>query len=250
MEPYNRNLRDENKNNENRGIGGRTLGGIVIVAIGTLLLARQLDVPLPYWLFRWEMILIAVGIFAGVSSGFRKASWLWPVAIGGIFLLDDLYPDLIEATYLWPLIIIIVGLVMIFRPRRDKSKASLWGNATDETVTTDQPLDLSAIFGGIKKNFITKDFKGGRITSVFGGTEINLSQADIQGSVVLDITNIFGGTSLIIPSHWTLQSQGLLTILGGLDDNRQIVGVQPDPEKVLIIKGSCILGGIEIKSYK
>jgi predicted membrane protein len=250
MESYNRNSSNENKNTERRGLDGRVLGGIVIVLIGTLLLMRQLDVPLPYWLFRWEMISIAIGIFIGVRNGFTKPSWIWPVIIGGVFLLDDFYPDLIEAEYVLPIVIIVAGLFMIFRPKKGKEESSFWGNSSSDTVSDEQSLDLSAVFGGISKNLITKNFKGGRITSIFGGTEINLSQADIQGSVVIDITTILGGTSLVIPSHWTLQSQGLVSILGGIDDGRQIVGVQPDPEKVLIIKGTCVLGGVEIKSYK
>jgi hypothetical protein len=41
----------------------------------------------------------------------------------------------------------------------------------------------------------------------------------------------------------------MVAIFGGVDDKRQISGVKLDPNKVLILDGTCMFGGIEIKSY-
>ena len=101
----------------------------------------------------------------------------------------------------------------------------------------------------MKKNIISKNFRGGESVTVFGGTEINLTQADISGAVGLEITQIFGGTKLIVPANWTVQSKELVAILGGIDDKRPPVPNAGAPEKVLILKGTCLLGGIEIRSY-
>lgn len=40
-------------------------------------------------------------------------------------------------------------------------------------------IDEITVFGGIKKNLTTNSFKGGKITAVFGGSEINLLNSDL-----------------------------------------------------------------------
>jgi hypothetical protein len=110
-------------------------------------------------------------------------------------------------------------------------------------------IDSTAVLGGIKKNIVSKNFKGGEVVSVFGGTELNLMQADIQHPIVLEATQIFGGTSLIIPPHWQVKSDEMVAILGGIDDKRPVMLQGYDPNKVLILKGTTLFGGLSIKSY-
>jgi hypothetical protein len=81
-----------------------------------------------------------------------------------------------------------------------------------------------------------------------GGSEIDLTQADFTGTVKIDTTNIFGGTKLIVPPTWDVQSD-VTAIFGGVDDKRQISGVNLDPKKILILDGTCMFGGIEIRSF-
>ena len=96
------------------------------------------------------------------------------------------------------------------------------------------------------KKIFSKNFKGGEIVNIFGGTEIDLSQADINGEVRLELTQMFGGTKLIIPGSWKLIVKNA-AILGGIEDKRPN---QPlDPNKILILTGTSMFGGIEIRSY-
>jgi hypothetical protein len=81
-----------------------------------------------------------------------------------------------------------------------------------------------------------------------GGTEINLTQADIHGKVMIEATNVFGGTKLIIPPTWDVQSN-VVTLFGGIDDKRQLNGEAPDPAKVIYLSGTCVFGGIDIRSF-
>jgi hypothetical protein len=103
----------------------------------------------------------------------------------------------------------------------------------------------------VKKNVISKSFRGGEVVNVFGGTEINLMQADLDGRVVLDLTMIFSGTKLLIPAHWKVQNEELVTIFGGIEDKRPMLADASmlDQNKVIVLKGTCIFGGIDIKSY-
>ncbi|MBD1398156.1 hypothetical protein H9Q13_13355 [Pontibacter sp. JH31] len=122
--------------------------------------------------------------------------------------------------------------------------------ATDQAAySPEDHVDSTAIFGGIKKNIVSKNFKGGEVVSVFGGTELNLMQADIQHPIVLEATQLFGGTTLIVPPHWQIKSDDMVAILGGIDDKRPAYQQGYDPNKILILKGTTLFGGLNIKSY-
>ena len=108
-------------------------------------------------------------------------------------------------------------------------------------------LTATTVFGGIHKNILSKNFKGGDITIFMGGAELNLSQADIQGTAALDITQIMGGTKIIVPPNWEVRSQ-VTSVFGNIEDKRQNISAT-NPEKVLIIDGSSVFGGIEIRNY-
>jgi len=231
--------------------GGRSLAGIIIVVVGTLLLARQVGVEFPYWIFSWPMFLIALGLYIGARHSFRHWGWLIPVGIGTTFLIDDMIPGINVREFAWPIIIICIGLFMIFRPRRGSREfARRWENKSAETSQSSEALFESVtIFGEHKKQVLSKDFKGGESVCVFGGTELNLSQADITGRVSIEIVQVFGGTKIIVPGNWKIETEELVCILGGLNDKRQIHTGGIDQNKVLVLKGTCIFGGIDIRSF-
>jgi len=248
MENYSKDLKDKlvpEGQEPKRGLesrSGRIFGGSILVLIGALLLARQFGVDFPAWLFSWGTLLIAFGLFIGAKHSFRGIGWMIPMAIGGFILIGALVPELAFRDY-WPLFIIGLGLLMIFRPRHHRRP---WGWKPE--ISSDDTIDATSIFGSTIKNIISKDFKGGDITTVFGGTDLNLTQADINGTAVIDITQVFGGTKLIVPAHWNIKSD-VVCIFGGIEDKRPQSKEIPDSTKVIKLDGTCIFGGIEIKSF-
>lgn len=243
---------------------GKVLGGLIVVGIGVVLLLRQFGIEFPEWLFTWEMFLIILGFYIGVKHNFRNPSWAILMLIGGLFLIDDLYPETTIGNMIWPVVVIGFGLIMIFKPRRKcypdrhwqrwehkwKDKWE-WENAKGNTnEDSNDMIETVSVFGAVKKRVISKNFKGGDVTCVFGGAEVNLMQADFTGKAVLELTQVFGGTKLIVPAHWDIQNHELVAVMGGIEDKRQIQkDVVVDSEKVLVLRGTCIFGGIEIKSY-
>ena len=84
---------------------------------------------------------------------------------------------------------------------------------------------------------------------MFGGSEIDLTQAKLaEGVYTLEVNAIFGGVTVIVPSDWKIELK-MTSILGGFTDKRAYIKENPDPSKVLVIRGSAIFGGGEIKSY-
>lgn len=250
---------------------GRVLTGVLLFFIGILLLLKTSNlVWFPNWFFTWPMILIVIGIFSALKHGFRGP---WPIflLIGGLFMANEINPTWHMERYIWPIVLIAIGIGFILRPRkhhrwrrwREHQYQSRWqpqntaGYAPGTNANADATagdfdrrdiIDITAVFGGVKKNVLSKNFKGGDITSFMGGSEIDLSQADISGKIVVDVTNIFGGTKLIVPSSWDVQND-ITAVFGGVDDKRQINGVAFDTNKVLVLDGTCLFGGIEIRSF-
>jgi len=182
-----------------------------------------------------------------------------PVLIGSVFLVDRIVPELYFRPYLWPIAIIAIGLFIIFNPGRiggGWGNRGRWNDGFSKAGATntgagqgEEYLDSVSIFGGIEKNIVTKDFKGGEITTLFGGSSLNLSQADIKDKAVLGLTQIFGGATLIIPANWRLQSE-MVSVFGGIEDKRVFQKEQNDEQaKTLVLRGTSIFGGLEIKSF-
>jgi hypothetical protein len=121
------------------------------------------------------------------------------------------------------------------------------GTSSNQTYTSDDFIDATSIFGGVHKKMVSKTFKGGDIVTIMGGTEIDLSQADFTGIVRLDVTQVMGGTKIIVPAHWEVRTE-VSAIFAGFEDKRQQPAIQ-NPDKILIIDGTSIFGGIELKNF-
>jgi predicted membrane protein len=243
---------------------GKVAGGLLLLTAGSLFLARELGYVFPDWLFSWKMLLIAIGLVSGIKHGFRRVGWLIAITIGVAFIIADLYPEFSIKPFILPVVLILAGLFIIFRPSRRRCsgywhkkryghKYGVHGAPADPHVAgrTDDAdfIDTTSFMGGAKRNVISKQFRGGDITNVFGGSELNLMQADFEDTATLEVTQVFGGTKLIIPANWQIRSS-VVTIFGGVEDKRSLKSV-PDSgkTKVLVLEGTNFFGGIEISSY-
>lgn len=240
---------------------GKVAGGLIIVAIGVLMLLRELGYDLPHWLISWKTLLIAIGLYIGIKHKFRNPGWMLLVAIGGIFLIGDLYPEYFNKSLIWPVVVILAGLFILFKPHRRCRQCRQWKRGEhdwkqkweweNQSGQIDEDMiETVSIFAGVKKHILSKNFKGGEVVCVFGGAEVNLMQADFTGKAVMELTQVFGGTKLIVPAHWEIQHHDLVAVMGGIEDKRPL---HTDPvqsaDKVLVLRGTCLFGGIEIKSY-
>lgn len=240
---------------------GKIAGGILVITAGILLLARESGADIPNWIFSWKTLLIALGFFIGIKHGFRHIGWLVLMLIGGSFLIEDLIPGLHFKAFIWPVLLILLGFAIIFKPRRKwherhyyKWKKWQKHHGHDEWCyprqsSAEDNIEIVTIFGSVKKNIVSKELKGGEVTTVFGGTELNLTQADFEGKITLEVNQVFGGTRLIIPSHWQIHSE-MVTVFGGVEDKRPTVkDLSVTSDKILVLKGNAVMGGIEINCF-
>lgn len=239
---------------------GKIMGGLIIVGIGCLIFAREMGVYIPHWIFSWPTLLIVIGFYVGVKSAFQQMGWFVMVLLGTAFLIKNYMPEYNISHYMFPVALIIVGVFIILKPKGShRAHWNRWHKGREQwqqqrqaegyTSTVDDFLEVNAVFGGVKKNVISKNFRGGEMNCVFGGGEINLMQADINGTVELEVNAVFGGARLIVPSHWEVKSD-LTAVLGNVEDKRPLYkDAFSDAGKVLVLRGAAVFGGIEIRSY-
>jgi predicted membrane protein len=254
---------------------GKAIAGVILLMLGLALLIKQFEFTfLPQWLFSWPMGMIVLGFFLGARNNFKKSSSVIVIILGCIFLINENVDH--ADRFLWPIGIILFGLWLILRrnhqfengkwakyfgykgntPNPEEPVVDYTFSSTTQSNTTSNPftrngddyLNVVSVFGGVKKIILSKDFKGGEVVNIFGGVDIDFTQAEINGQVIVDITQIFGGIKIIVPSHWKVVSD-LAAVFSGLEDKRIRNTAIPNTDKILILKGVSIFAGIDIRSY-
>lgn len=264
---------------------GKVMAGAILLVVGGFLLLNQLNIFfIPDSIELWPLWLIFAGAIVGARNNFQKSSWAVLMGLGVIFLITS---NLHSADgFVWPLAIISLGLWIILRKKKTGDLLATDGDYWDkkykaDPLTTEKPLadfgdtaynttgtvppadtnstnvpplshddilDATAIFGGVNKTIFSKSFRGGDITNIFGGTELDFTHADIQGRAMIDVTQVFGGTKIIVPADWQVITD-MSSIFAGVDDKR-LKHLRPvNSNKVLILKGVSLFAGLEIRSY-
>lgn len=235
-----------NNNSENKTTRNFALGVMVIVAGLILLLSNMniLSYQARHIFFSWQMLLIGIGVVSMFGNGNRTAGYIL-ITIGGVFLIPRIFDlDFNIMQIFWPAILIGIGILILLKrmPRRPKM------NLPHHEATGEGYIHEDNIFSGGKQK-ISHEFRGGEVNCIFGGTEIDLTQATLaEGTSELVVNTIFGGVTLVVPADWKIQLK-MTSILGGFSDKRSYIKENPDATRMLIIRGSTIFGGGEIKSY-
>ena len=248
--------------------------GIILIVVGSIILLKKIGIFLPVWIFSWPMVFIAVGLVLLINQQFKSGAGFFFLLFGSFFMLKK-HVDLpygFEGYFLAGGLI-AVGLYFILNQKSIKSPnfnqafqtppfgykaedAEVVGEESSDSTksysqsTFDQPevITSQAFLSGDQKRILSKNFRGGKISAILGGAEIDLSQADMIEPAMLNIEVAMGGVKLIVPPHWNVQVN-VSNVLAGVEDKRLYPQVTPDPKKILKIYGSVILGGLEIKSF-
>jgi len=251
------------KHNPNENSKKHLIGGIIVLTIGVLFLFKNFDILSPelrYYLFSWKTLLIGIGVLNLLLSNNRVGGIIL-IAIGTFFWLPDIFDLSVRAGQLfWPVVLIIIGVSLLlkknshphhpFRRSSDKNTHT----SSDNTINgaEEDYVDDIAIFGGGTKIMTTQNFRGGKMTAIFGGSELNLSRAYLaSGRNILNVFFVFGGSGIIVPSDWNVVVEAT-PIFGGFSDERYIpksLKAEEGNKSVLIIRGLVMFGGGEIKSY-
>ncbi len=197
------------------------------------------------------MILIVLGLFFLFSEGNRNTG-LVLLIIGLAFLFRDIFGIglLAMIKYAIPVLLVIAGVLLIFPASRSKKKGrweKKWGGRSTETGNY---INAVHILSGGSRLIRSEEFRGGEVVCILGGTDLHFRECKLSPAEnVLNVSCIFGGIELFVPSDWTIRTD-TTTILAGVSDKRikTSFNTAADPEKQLIIKGFLMFAGLEIKS--
>ncbi|MBO3085092.1 LiaF transmembrane domain-containing protein [Cellulomonas fengjieae] len=214
----------------------QVLLGVLIVAVGVIALLTQLDVLsvdlgqlFSDW---WPLIIIGVGLAALIAA---PRAWLGPtviIVVGLLFLLQSL--DVLDVNFweiLWPVAVILVGLSLI---------TNFGSQSVDDDV-----INSTVFWWGSDRKTRSQQFKGGTLTAIMGGIDVDLREADIVDRAEISIFTFWGGVELKVPPTWRVRTSGL-PILGGWEDKTTLPLQDGAPE--LVVRVTTIMGGAEIKS--
>ncbi|HKB87154.1 MAG TPA: DUF5668 domain-containing protein [Ignavibacteriaceae bacterium] len=236
--------------------------GFVLVILGALFLLDNLNFMyfnIPHVIFSFPTILIVIGILILVNSE-KKGAGIILIVIGTFWLLPRIFPWIsFNGGVFFSILIIALGIYILTKRRgpsgykysyNSPEGTGQGGASTGEYAGEIDRIDDVAIFGGGHKFISSSNFQGGNVTAIFGGSEIDLTRCKLApGNHVLDVTAIFGGTTLIVPKEWNVIIN-VLPLFGGFSHKgMRGPNVQINPESTLIIKGVVIMGGGEIKTY-
>jgi predicted membrane protein len=221
------------------------LPGLVLVGIGTLILLDHLNVINGERIWRyWPLLLIAVGLAKVVNEG-RRVGGVLLIVVGVAFMGEHLGYRLFTWSTLWPVLLIVAGLAMIWgRFDRPQFRQNVSGDGRDTVQAT-------ALFGGVERRVNLKNFRTGGVSAVMGGVELDFRGADIEGEeAILEVEAVFGGIEITVPEQWQVIFEGE-SIFGGYSDETRapvVDAMGTQAKKHLILRGRCVFGGISVKN--
>ena len=209
--------------------------GLAAVAIGSLLLLRNLHViSFDYWGELLGGFLSFLLILVGCIILVKRSRWIWGLlflSAGATIGLRALH--IVDVNFwqiVWPILFIAVGSAVLFSLVKDGK------------ISKTKAKHMAAAWSGQSEKVEGK-YTGGTVSSVFGGVDLDLRQADIKDGAVIEVFVLFGGVDIIAPNDVVVKNEAT-AIFGGIDDK---TNPGAKAKKTLYIRGECFLGGIELK---
>ena len=233
--------------------------GSIIVTVGVLFLLDNLGILRfqDAWQY-WPVILIVIGVVR-LADAHGPSAIIWGAVIagiGGLLLADNLNLIYFDWRMVWPILLIAWGLIILLRqlgmpwgPPRFVGSPPGAVPPNPAAAVDSSTIGLWTLFGGGRRQIDSQDFRGGEISAIFGGYEVDLRNAMIAADpAVIDVTAIFGGVEMKVPGTWTVEVRGV-GIFGGFgDETRPPRPGEVTREQRLIVTGTAAFGGVSIKN--
>jgi len=218
------------------------VSGLLIIAAGVIALLDNFGVVDGRAYFRyWPAGLIVIGLarLRHARGGAGRAGGSIFVAAGVWLLLESFGIVHISVWELWPLVLVLFGASLVWQGMRGRGSRSQRSNDANATISG------VAVLGGGSRGNSSRSFQGGELTAVLGGWDVDLRQAAIDGEAIIDVFALCGGIEIRVPEDWTIVGQVTPVLCGFEDKTRTSPG---GGTHRLIIRGTAIMGGIEVKN--
>lgn len=222
----------------------RLVVGLIIILLGVLLLADNLDLLNAKRVLHvlWPLGLTAIGLaMVRDAERERRRVWGWVLIVLGAWIFFDHigWMDLSLWELLLPGLFLFVGGSLVRRSLLNP----------DARTPGDEHAEFTRSFAFLsvcELRPVSRPFRGADVGAVMGGVKLDLTDAHLEGdSAVVDVFAFWGGVELHVPPDWTVASK-VTTLLGGFIDKRRPTSVLP--AKTLNLRGTIVMSGIEVKN--
>jgi len=233
----------------------RTWLGVALVILGSLFFLDNFNFfwfDIHHAIFSWHSIFLIIGIIILINHKNSLAGYIFLI-IGLFGTMRHYVPFFFDFDLgdLWPILLLAIGLWMVLKRREPSRLHNIQFNVESAqsqwNVNTQDIIDETCAFTSCNKIIHSENFKGGRVTTIFGGAKIDLTKVKMApGENTLEITTIFGGCNLRVPQDWKVLLN-VTSIFGGFDDKRFApFDSSQSSDGILVIKGVAIFGGGEL----
>ncbi|WMJ85956.1 LiaF transmembrane domain-containing protein [Anaerocolumna sp. MB42-C2] len=256
----------------------KAVWGVFFVLLGVALAGRAVGV-FNFNLFfpGWWTLFIIIPSAIGLVNSENRVSSVFGLGVGILLLCSvqriiDWYtfPRLMIA-----LIFISIGCSILFRKERrghddygrDNTTYYETDNNHDNGYNTNADYNQNSsnyssnnnqgtnnrgynqyfcLLSGRNVQFINEEFTGAVVTSILGNVQMDLRNAFINDDIVIETTCLLGGVDIYVPNNVKVTIH-CTPILGGVENKVITPYPATDNTHTIYIKGTCILGGIEVR---
>jgi predicted membrane protein len=192
--------------------------GVILALIGVVILLDNMGIAAASQFYRlWPMLLIVPGVLNLMTQRGRLFGILL-IGFGVALQLHEFGIARFSWGVIWGLVWIAAGVLVLWGSLEARKRPPSAETGGDVRAL----LNEVAIFGGIERRITTQDFQGGSVTAIFGGVELDMSEANMQKEeATLDVNAVFGGVEIRVPDSWQVVSRGA-PIFGGYVDKTRI----------------------------
>ena len=208
----------------------KLVAGIFFTILGVLLTLDNLDLFDAGRALRWWPVVLIVFGLMNLGDAARRGVASVAIVAGAALLAMRAHWIHFSFWNIWPVVLIIIGAVIILRALGVSAPAgsNLWGVLNTRKLTLD-PHDIDRR----------------QIVAFMGGTQLVLTDAELEAPVTLEVLAIWGGVEIRVPIGWEVIVEAV-PIMGGID----IKTNGPSTGRRLIVRGLVLMSGMEIKNAK
>lgn len=220
---------------------GNLIWGIILIVIGLIIGLNSLGIANINIFFDgwWTLFIIIPSLADIIKRPSKGESYVW-LAVGIVLLLcaQGILSFKIIGKLILPAILVGIGLSILLK---DKVGAKV--KEKIKNLNQDGLEEYYATFSGQEINPKGDEFKGANLNAIFGGIDLNLTEAQIQKDTLINVTSVFGGVDIKVPSNVNVKVKST-SIFGGVDNN---VKKYTENLPTIYVKAFCLFGGADIK---
>jgi predicted membrane protein len=224
------------------GLTGRMIFGLIVLSLGVIWTLGNLglvdsDAILRWWPFL--LILFGIAKMIGLGTTRQPVAGMVFSVVGLLLLGNELSLIHVHLWQLWPVLMILLGTALVVRSIRGPRPVT-------EPSQLNAEVHSFTMMGGLGVKNVSQDFRGGDVSAVMGGVEVDLrGTRSTSPQVVIDAFAWWGGIEIFVPRDWRVVSE-VLPLMAGYEDHTG----KPEGEAktTLVIRGLVVMGGIEIKN--